>query len=68
MKKKFKYNSNFKSINTVGSLSYLKSLFQIQFIEFNIDFISHHTWKKDINYLSKQKEIINFNLKYNSYK
>ena len=68
MKKKFKFSSNLKCINTAGSLFHLKSLLQIQIIEFNIDFISHHTWKKDINYLSKQKEIVNFNLKYNSYK
>ena len=68
MKKKFKYNYNLKSINTTGSLYHLKSLFKIKLIEFNLDFISHHTWKKNINYLSKQKEIFNFNLKYSSYK
>lgn len=67
MKKKFKYNFNLKSINTLGSLSYSKSLFKIELIEFSIDFISHHTWKRNIDYLSKQKEIVNFSLKYNLY-
>lgn len=68
MKKKYKFNSNVKYLNTNGSLLYSNSILKSKIIELNIDFISHNIWKNNIDILEKQQQIINFKLKFNLYK
>jgi len=68
MRKKFKFNYDTKFLNTNGSIFYCASLVKSKLIEFNIDFISHNAWKKNIDMLEKQQQITNFKLRFSSYK
>lgn len=68
MKNKFKTFFNSVKISTNGSSSKYRIMLGPKIKEFNIDFISHNVWKKNIENLEKQQQILKFNFKYNSYK